>query len=60
MQGSYAFILHSIIIFLRPAWLARALLSFKRAQSSENDNRVKNGRPYRELRGRIMEERAMV
>ena len=37
MQGSYAFILHSIIIFLRPAWLARALLSFKRAQSSEND-----------------------
>ena len=38
MQGSYAFILHSIIIFLRPAWLARALLSFKRTQSSGNDD----------------------
>ncbi len=30
-------ILHSIIISFRPAWLARALLSFKRAQSSGND-----------------------
>ena len=27
-----------IIISFRPAWLARALLSFKRAQSSGNDN----------------------
>ena len=27
-----------IIISLRPAWLARALLSFKRAQSSGNDD----------------------
>ena len=26
-----------IIISFRPAWLARALLSFKRAQSSGND-----------------------
>ena len=37
-------ILHSIIISFRPAWLARALLSFKRAQSSGNDNRVKDKR----------------
>ena len=27
-----------IIISFRPAWLARALLSFKRAQSSGNDD----------------------
>ena len=27
-----------IIIPFRPAWLARALLSFKRAQSSGNDD----------------------
>ena len=33
-----------IIISFRPAWLARALLSFKRAQSSGNDNRVKDKR----------------
>jgi len=32
-----ALILHSIIISFRPAWLARALLSLKRAQSSGND-----------------------
>ena len=32
-----ALILRSIIISFRPAWLARALLSFKRAQSSGND-----------------------
>ena len=31
-------ILHLVIISFRPAWLARALLSFKRAQSSGNDD----------------------
>ena len=30
--------LRLVIISFRPAWLARALLSFKRAQSSENDD----------------------
>ena len=30
--------LRLVIISLRPAWLARALLSFKRAQSSGNDD----------------------
>ena len=29
--------LRLVIISFRPAWLARALLSFKRAQSSGND-----------------------
>ena len=29
--------LRLVIISLRPAWLARALLSFKRTQSSGND-----------------------
>ena len=33
-----------IIISFRPAWLARVLLSFKRTQSSGNDNRVKDKR----------------
>ena len=32
-----ALTLRLVIISLRPAWLARALLSFKRAQSSGND-----------------------
>ena len=31
-------ILHSIIIFFRPAWLARVLLCYKRTQSSGNDD----------------------
>ena len=30
--------LRLVIISFRPAWLARALLSFKRAQSSGNDD----------------------
>ena len=32
-----ALTLRLVIISFRPAWLARALLSFKRAQSSGND-----------------------
>ena len=49
-----ALILHSIIISFRPAWLARALLSFKRAQSSGNDNRVKDKRhPLRRKEGYV-------
>ena len=33
-----------IIISLRPAWLARVLLCYKRTQSLGNDNRVKDKR----------------
>ncbi len=33
-----SFTLHSVIISFRPAWLARVLLSFKRTQSSGNDD----------------------
>ncbi len=34
---SQSLTLRLVIISFRPAWLARALLSFKRAQSSGND-----------------------
>ena len=34
---THPLILHSIIISFVAAWLARVLLSFKRAQSSGND-----------------------
>ncbi len=34
---SQSLALRLVIISFRPAWLARALLSFKRAQSSGND-----------------------
>ena len=35
---SQSLTLRLVIISFRPAWLARALLSFKRAQSSGNDD----------------------
>ena len=49
-----------IIISLRPAWLARALLSFKRAQSSGNDD-VDEGQqtPLDVARGDVRKSRAM-
>ena len=40
---SQSLTLRLVIISFRPAWLARALLSFKRAQSSGNDD-VDEGR----------------
>ena len=49
-----------IIISFRPAWLARALLSFKRAQSSGNDD-VDEGQktPLDVARGDVRKSRAM-
>ena len=49
-----ALILHSIIISFRPAWLARALLSFKRAQSSGNDNADERQETPFEAEGKVM------
>ena len=43
-----------IIISLRPAWLARALLSFKRAQSSGNDNADERQETPFEAEGKVM------
>ena len=48
-----ALILHSIIISFRPAWLARALLSFKRAQSSGNDDADEGQKTPFEAEGRL-------
>ena len=53
-------ILHSIIISFRPAWLARALLSFKRAQSSGNDDADEGQQtPLDVARGDVRKSRAM-
>ena len=42
-----------IIISFRPAWLARALLSFKRAQSSGNDDADEGQETPFEAEGRL-------
>ena len=47
-----SFFIH-IIISLRPAWLARALLSFKRAQSSGNDDVDEGQQTPFEAKGRL-------
>ena len=49
-----------IIISFRPAWLARVLLSFKRTQSSGNDD-VDEGQqtPLDVARGDVRKSRAM-
>ena len=49
-----------IIISFRPAWLARALLSFKRAQSSGNDGADEGQKtPFGVARGDVRKSRAM-
>ena len=47
-------ILHSIIVSFRPAWLARALLSLKRAQSSGNDDVDEGQKTPFETEGKVM------
>ena len=45
--------LRLVIISLRPAWLARVLLSFKRTQSSGNDDADEGQQTPFEAEGRL-------